>query len=370
MAEYEFWFCDDAGRRISLIKNFAFASYSRTTRGFGTLMFGLPFDSYLSQVPTFFQPDMRIDVWRSPAFGVPKRREGSFWLRKYIVYSRAEDGMKMIDFYGRPPIEILRRWAISTTDAAQYTITDHIDDMMKKIVRDAFIVGGNVIPSADEFSVDGDVALGPSITQSFQGKNILDTINNLKAISFAKNEEDPTNRRIFFDVVEDPGLTNGFGYIFRTYADLRGIDRTNGLTFSVENGNLKDPQYYEDYLDQITRALCNATEVLSNDRYLSRWNNIRRYATSTSDDVSENTSTANQMLAEGAKKKSLTAQFLSTPGSSVQPRCLYGVDWDLGDLLPVQFANLNFNAEVEIVWVSVDDSGAENIVGSNKVGLE
>lgn len=366
----EFWLTDDAGRRIQLLKDFAFASYSRTTRGYGTMLFGMPLDALSPTFLSTFQPDMRIDVWRAPAFNVPKRREGSYLLRKPNVYSRAEDGMMMIDFYGRSPIDILRRGYVSPTDAAEYNLTDAIDDMMKSIVRTKFVTDAFCAP-VGEFSVDADVSLGPSISQSMAGKNILDVLTDLKATSFQKNQEDSTNRRIFFDVVEGPGLANGFGYTFRTYADLRGVDRSSsGLVFSVENGNLHDPQYYEDHLDEITEVTINNTTVTSSNRYLSRWNHIQVYKASTSSDVNVNTSEANQMLTEKGIKKALTAQFLSTPGSPTQPRSLYGVDWDLGDLLPVQYAGLNFNAEVEIVWVSIDDKGAENIVGSNKVGLE
>lgn len=366
-ASYEYWFTDDAGRRITLLKDFAFVSFSRTTRGLGTILFGLPLDAYLPYVPIIFQPDQRIDVWRSPEYGIPMRREGSFFLRKYNVYDRAQDNLRMIEFYGRSPLDILRRWCVSATVAANNTKTDFLDDMMKAVVIDNFITTPNVAP-VGEFSVDGDLGLGPTISQSFPGKNVRDVLTDLKATSFSLNATSSANRRIFFDVIEGPGLTNGFGYIFRTYADLRGIDRTQGIVFSPENGNLKAPSYYEDYLDQITIAQVGATTVIGPDNLLSRWNNILQYQNSSSADANVRTAQANQMLTDGAKKLSLTAQFLSTPGSPNQPRSLYGVDWDLGDLLPVQYAGKNMTGEVEIVWVSVDEKGVENIVGSNQVG--
>jgi len=368
-ASYEFWLCDDSGRRITLLPNISFASFSRTTRGLGTIMLGLPLDSYLSYVPIIFQPDMRIDCWRSPEYGYPKRREGSFFLRKYNVYDRADDGVRMIDFYGRSPLDILRRWCVIGAVASRYTKTDCIDNIMKAVVTDSFITDAEVVPLG-EFSVDGNLSLGPSITQSFQGKNIRDILDDLKATSFNMNATLATNRRIFFDVVEGPGLTNGFGYIFRTYADLRGIDRTKGIVFSAENGNLKRTSYYEDYLDEITIAQVGAITVNGVDTNLSRWNNILRYQGSSSSVAGADTAKANELLYTLGKKFSLTASFLSTPGSPSQPRSLYGVDWDLGDLLPVQFAGKNMTAEVEIVWISIDENGKENIVGSNQVGLQ
>lgn len=365
-AAYEFWLTDDAGRRITLLKDFAFASYSKTTQGLGTILFGLPLDSYLSFVPIIFQPDWRIDVFRSPEVGYIKNRDASFFLRKYNVYDR-DDGLKMIQFYGRSPLDILRRWSVIDTTLTRYKKTDYIDDMMKAIVTDSFITDGKVVPSG-EFSVEGDLSLGPSITQEFQNKNIRDIITDLKATSFSMNEDDPTNRKIYFDVVEGPGLLNGFGYIFRTYADLRGVDRTQGIVFSPENGNLKSPSYNEDYLDEITRVQVGQKDVKSPDRHLSRWNDILQYQSSSSMDTDAQTAEANRLLHDGGKQITISGQFLNTPGSSTQPRCLYGIDWDLGDLLPVQYAGKNFSAEVEIVWVSIDEGGKENIVGSNQVG--
>lgn len=367
-SEYEFWLTDDAGRRIMLLKDFAFASYSRSTRGLGVIQFGLPLDAYLSGVPSIFQKDWRIDVWRSPMYGYPKRRESSYFLRKFRIYDREEDSMRMIEFFGRSPLDILRRWSVSTTVAAEYEKTDYLDDMMKDIVDDVFIVGAHCVPGG-EFSVDGATGLGPLISQTFKGKNVRDVITDLKATSFSLNADDPTNRRIFFDVVEGPGLENGFGYIFRTYADLRGIDRTKGTVFSPENGNMHDPEYFEDYLDQITVALVNTTTVTDPEATSSRWNSIQEYRASSATLAGSDTATANQILSEKGKRISLGAYFDNTPGSPDQPQSLYGIDWDLGDLLPVQYAGKNLQAEVEIVWVSVNENGQENIVGSNRVGV-
>jgi hypothetical protein len=47
---------------------------------------------------------------------------------------------------------------------------------------------------------------------------------------------------------------------------------------------------------------------------------------------------------------------------------LYGVDWDLGDLLPVKFAGKTFNVEVKVVYVSVDKDGKETITGRSTIG--
>lgn len=368
MAKYEFWLTDDSGQRITLLKNAAFMSMSRTLLGYGTFHIGLPFRDF--KVFPAFQVDRRVEVWRSPAHGATSRREGSFFLRKYNVYTRDEDGVEIIEFYGRSPIDILRRQAVTSTTAANYSKTDFIDDMMKAIVRENFISPAQTAPSG-EFSCDGDESLGPTVSHTFFAQNVLDVLKDLRDMSISLNKIGDDDMRIYFDVVEGNPLSNGgFGYTFRTYAGLRGTDRTDGVIFSLENGNLKSPSYFEDHLDSTTVAsILNLTtpalngSATSPDAKLSRWNSIVSAQQSSEATVALNNAKAAALLREGEADLALNVTFVDSPGSDVQPRSLYGVDWDLGDLLPVRYAGKDFNAEVEIVYVSVNEKGDENIVG-------
>ena len=364
--QYEFWLTDDAGIRIVLLSNISHASLSHSTQGYSTIELGLPYQDYIKAVAQVFQRDWRVDVWRSPAYGIPKRREGSYFLRKFEIYDRDTDSMRMIRFYGRGPWDILRRWSVVTPTESYYKKTDYVDDMMKDIVRESFVTTPRVAPSG-EFAVDGDTSLGPSVTHTFRGKTVLDVLKELKDISLSYNRTSSAYRKIYFDVVEGPGPTNGFGYIFRTYADRRGVDRTKQLIFSPENGNLKAPSYSEDYLDEITEAQAGETVVDSPFINYSRWNKILKFSGTTTAAATD-TASANKMLGDGAGKISLNAQFLSTPGGPDQPRSLYGVDWDFGDTVRVQYGGRVFNADVNIVYLSVNEDGTENIMGANTVG--
>lgn len=369
MAEYEVYLTDDAGRRITIIENFAFLSISRLVKGYGTVHIGIPFRDF--KVYPAFLPDRRIEVWRSPRHGATLREEGSFFLRKYNVYTR-EDGLEIIEFWGRSPLDILRRQTVVSSTPSKYNKTDFIDDMMKEIVTENFISPAQTAPSG-ELSVDGTDGKGPSISHSFYGTNVLDVLKDLRDISISLNEQDSDNRRIYFDVVRGSPLNSGgFGYIFRTYADLRGTDRTNDVEFSVENGNLSAPSYFEDHLDSETHATVLSQtssalngDVSSADRYLSRWNDIRVSQQSAEGSAALNTAKANQMLQQGRAEKALNVTFVDSPGSSRQPRSLYGVDWDLGDLLPVRYAGKIFNVEVAAVHISINENGEENIVGKS-----
>jgi hypothetical protein len=52
------------------------------------------------------------------------------------------------------------------------------------------------------------------------------------------------------------------------------------------------------------------------------------------------------------------------------PRSLYGIDWDMGDLLKVNYAGKQFEIEVINVYVSVNENGEEKITGRNAQDAE
>ena len=372
MKNFELYLTDDQGRRIALLNNIAFMNLSRATRGYGTIHLGIPFLDF--KVFPYFLPDRRVEVWRAPRHGATLRDEGVYILRKMNVYTREQDNVQIIEFWGRSPIDILRRGAVTSTTLADYQKTDEIDDMMKDIVQDSLITPAVSVPSG-EMTVDGSDALGPSITHSFFGQNILDILNDLRDISFTKNDEDSANKRIYFDVVRGaPLATGGFGFIFRTYADLRGTDRRKGPIFSIENGNVRAVSYYEDHLDSFTQAqILNLSTPAANgsatspDATLSRWNTIISTQQTSETDADVNDSKAFAVLQDGKADNAFNGSFVDSPGSDTQPRSLYGVDWDLGDLLPVRYADKDLSVEVKTVYISIDEDGGENIVGMGEL---
>ena len=175
-------------------------------------------------------------------------------------------------------------------------------------------------------------------------------------------------------MIEDDSLVSGgFGYRFRTYPSLRGADRTSGIVFSPENGNLVAPVYFEDYGEQVTGVyLYNQSGLLtsaqSDDQYLSRWNFIKLDKSTDKTSATAALNDAYATLKKLGVNKQMNASFLNSPGSSEQPRSLYGLHWDLGDLLPVKYAGKAMNVEVAIVYVSVNENGEESITGKSVVG--
>lgn len=376
MSSYEVWLCDDAGRRLHLFPEFQYFSLAKLTKGFGYIEFGAPYDDYAKSIPEIFQPDWRLDVWRSPGPGVPTRREGSFMLRRYNINTR-EDGLRVLKLYGRSPLDIVRRQFVDS--ATDITLTDYADDMMKYLVTTYLLNVSSTyatVPSG-EVTVDADFSNAPSVSETFSLNNLLDALKKIQENCETLNSQDPdTYPKVYFDMVENSTLVqNGFGYTFRTWTGLRGVDKTSGILFSEDNGNVKAVEYYEDYNDQITSEHIYNSDLpaangiaTSPSATLSRWNMCREAQSSSDASASVNLSKANSALAAGAAKKRLSATFINSPGSETQPRSLYGVDWDLGDLLPVKYGGKLYTTEVQAVYISMNQNGEEHISGFNRIG--
>lgn len=421
-ASYELWLLDDSGKRILLLEEMAFFSYSRTVTGFGTLLVGIPYQAFREKISPVFEPDRRIQVWRSPATGIPLREEQTYLLRMTEIYQREGDGVEIIRFYGRDAKDLLRRRIVIQAAGTSWTRKeDYADDMMKEIVREQMLYGSALDETGavdntrafpeDEFLVQGEVSLGPSVTATFAEREVLDVLKELQAMSFQLNEDSPTlNSRIYFDVIsfdaqgrllmildeetglpildeagypildeESPEISAEQGFEFVTFADLRGQDRTeSALVFSVENDNLKGPDFSNDFTREENSIIVKGFgrgdsrdfERVQDDERVgaSRWNLCEGYEdASTEPDQNNLVNFGYARLHEGRPKEDINAVFLNVPGGPDTPRSLYGVDWDLGDLLPVDYADKRFNVVVTIVYVAVDQEGKETITGRSDV---
>lgn len=425
-SSYELWLTDDGGRRIALLntlmEGIGYFSYSRATKGFGTCLVGIPYDNYVKKVFPIFQPDWRLDIFRSPDIGIPSRREGTFLLRMLKIYTRETDNVMMVSLYGRDPKDLLRRrWVIQPAGYSQTLKEDYIDDMMKEIVREQMLYGSCLDVNAvqdnarafpkSEFRVQGDVSLGPLYSSTFSDRNVLDVLKDLQAASFQLHEEDPLiASRIYFDIIpyeiagmkiyildEDtrmpildesgegildessPESTAIQGFEFVTFAGLRGRDRTaSALVFSLENNNIEAPYYTLNHMEEENSIIVKgfgrgdsrpSARVTDTQRAgMSRWNTNEGFEdASTEPDQTRLDDYGYPPLYAGAPKEEISCTFLNVPGSEDTPRSLYGLDWDMGDLLPVDYANKRYNVEVEIVYVAIDEAGKETITGRNNI---
>ena len=391
MATYEFWLTDDRGVRIRILKDVAFASYTRAINGLGTCQFGLPLELVSDLVP-YFQPDWRLEAWRSAAYGIPMRREDVFLLRKPVVYTRV-DNVQMIQYYGRNGVDLLKRRVVAQRGGTSWAKkTDQIDDMMKAFVREQMLYGSaldedGVVDNTrawpqGEFLVQADGGLGPSVTRDFAERAVFEICTELAKTSKQLHEDASANRKIYFDIVPEivTGAQSGstLGWEFRTYAEARGTDRTSGLEFSMENENIKEPNFSVDRLDEVTAVWVRGNGKGASQKVVgvedstrvnaSRWNRVEKSLNASNATTTAELQDAGEAeLGKGIPKEELTVTLLNTPGSSSVPRSLYGIDWDLGDLVRVNYAARQFEAEIAAIYVSVDENGEEEITGRSVV---
>lgn len=393
MADYEVWLTDDAGTRLLPLLDKTevfFFSYTRVVSGLGTVNFGLSFREFSEKVKPYFRPDWRVDIWRSPAPGFKMRREDVFMLRKPHIYTR-DDGVEVIQFYGRNGIDLLKRRAVIQRAGTEYAKrTQAIDDMMKGYVRQAMFYGSardenGVVDNTrawpeGEFNVQANSTLGPVVTRDFADRNIFEVLRDLKDLSIQKNADSSTNRRVYFDVVPKDFTTSvtqtnsPLGWEFQTFMDQRGSDRTTGVVFSLDNENIEKPSYSISHLDEVNHVFIRGngqgasqivTSVEDSPReVVSRWNRVETVISASS----ETTTAALQdvgrsELTKGKPVEEALVTLLNSPGGENVPRSLYGLDWDLGDLVPVEYADREMNMEIGIVYVSVDENGKEVITG-------
>jgi hypothetical protein len=179
-------------------------------------------------------------------------------------------------------------------------------------------------------------------------------------------------------VDESSVATPGVGFQFQTFADLRGRDMTDEFEFSVENSNLDEPYYTLDYLDEINAVLVkgfgrgdsrvsvwveDATRINA-----SHWNRREGYKDGSQEpDQGKLEFVGYPDLFAGMPKEELSAVFLNVAGGPDNPRSLYPLEWDLGDLVRVNYAGKQFNVEISIVYVAIDENGVETITGRNQV---
>lgn len=396
-SNFELWLTDDRGLRLTLLSSLNelfFFSYTRAVSGLGSINFGIGFREFYKEFNTYFQPDWRVEVWRSPAYGVPMRREDAFLLRKPHVYTR-QDGMEVLQFYGRNGMDLLKRRSVIQRAGTSFASKNNtIDNLMKNYVRQQMLYGSaldedGVVDNSrawpiSEFTVQINTFLGPTIARDFADRIVFDLLKDLKGASLQLHRDDPANRKIYFDVVPVDLVAGAapsgslLGWEFQTFADSRGSDRTQGIEFSLENENIKSPAYSVSHMDEVNSVFVRGngrglsqivTSVEDSDRIAaSRWNRVEKiHSASSETSIAALQDAGRSELNKNKPQEDLFVTFLNMPGGTNTPRSLYGVDWDLGDLVRVNYAGKQFEAEINVIYVAVDEHGKEEITGRNEI---
>jgi hypothetical protein len=375
MADYELWLTRDNGQRIGLlntVSNFEYAiKYDDDGMGYG--LFTVKADMDLSLLGLLLgYPDRRIEVWRGTAYA-RKRLEQIIFIR-YARVSTGEDGVHFYEFGGPDATDLLKRrvvWWRATTTATDKT--DYADDMMKAFVTENLGTGVAAAQSTREitnwgFTVQADSSSGPEVSiAGTQGRQISDV---LMEIADSAKENDT---RVYFRVV--PVTRTAFE--FRTWVDQIGKDRTSGnekLTFSLARGNIKNPMLELDYNDEINAVLMLGLGPSDYSRYTQSVIDQTRIDASAvnrregfydagdlgskmipGDMVSAIAAAGHRYLNENDALKMFGADILDTPSTR------YGLHWNIGDRVLVDYAGMQFTCLIASAHFFIDQDGLETI---------
>lgn len=357
MSTFEVWLAADTGDRLQSLDLIGPFSYTLALNNVGRFRLTLP-ANFPKDLLAY---DRRVIFWRKPPGG-----QLTLDFIGFIRYTRTEAPRGFIRrvVEGVDGNDLLRRRIVAYyAGSSQAGKTAVADNFMKQIVRDN---GGKVgdtptarLYGANYFSVKDNVGLGPDIAKAYAWRNVLDVLRDLSDAARTAGTE------VYFGVV--PVTESAFQ--FQTQIGQWGRDRTadsgNPLVFGLEYGNLANPQLVEDAREEVTYAygLGDGEEDLrdvqeSEDTARSGRSLFGRSEAAIN--AQGNTSAGVLDAADGRVNKGrpvsyFVADLLSVPG------CLYGVDWNFGDMVTVSFDGRQFDALIRSVTVSVDENGAETI---------
>jgi hypothetical protein len=314
--------------------------------------------------------DNIVEIWRGYGPGTLKLDYCGF-VRAWVFADDA--GQEYTELYGLSSMELLARRI--TKDFTGIRVVDHTDDMIKAYVKDT--LGSDAGTGRDLTSVGGgftiqiDLADGPSHTRTFAYKNMLEIAQEICDASFQAGTE------LYFDIVPviSSSVTGALAFQLQTFTDQRGDDRTWDSSKPVfvgnEWGNFQNGSLEFDYSEEVNYAYVlgqgeggsrETAEVSDTSRLgMSIWN--RREGSKDArgvdyGDTAALTGEGNTYLRESMPKFRFGGEIIETPTFR------YGRDWGFGDRVTSIYAGYQRDAMISKVLVSRDSSGQESITAS------
>ncbi len=378
VATYEFRLLSPFGTMLQVIPHEAIEqlAYTITVNAVGALTATITRDAIPDQ---YMVPDARIEVWRTPNGGVAHLEADGPWLLQTDTVGLDNRGKRYRKIKAQTANAILgfRRVLYYANDTT-YTLRSAVpaDNLMKSVVTQNMGSTADSSPLVSPLaawptrlwtsylSIDADVSLGPNVTKAFAWQSVLTTLQELARD--AAEQEAP----VYFDVVTGASTL----LAFRTWANVRGVDRssgTNRLVISPERGSLGGTvERTSDWTNMATAVAAggqgqDAARVLGadydSDRIALSPFGLREHFLNATQ-MSSSTALAGEAASElrnRRPKKVLTGTLLSTPGS------VYGMDWGFGDKIIAEFERDSFTARVDSVTVELK-SGLETVTAAIK----
>lgn len=360
--EYQINIADPNGNRIGVIDSFLSFEYQRVVNQVGFLDIVVPFGAY---PVSWFEQDTIFQLWRQVDGNKPYLEGETSFYQHYWKKTLKSDGSKTFEVYATDPLEMVFHRIVPYPAETTYTSkTGPIDDMMKAVMRENF---GSLATDTDrnyepDFVVQVDLSKAPSSFKGFAHRRILDVLQEWAKESYTKGTY------LAFDVICNVPLV-GHGLEFRTYIGYRGVDHrkssTDPLFFSPENGNILEAMRSDDNRDMYNFVYAGG-QGLGQARILKTQANLASIGEApmnrqelwvdarNTNDPGAVQAEADQALYDNRTRRTFTGRIIDIPSLR------YGVQYNFGDFITVDWDNEAIDARVDGVNIKMQE-GVETV---------
>jgi len=351
-ADYYLNVYDTSGTRQFVVTDYASLSYTRRVNAPGLLQIGLRGDHPLLAV---LADKWQVEVFRRPA--------GGNFARDFVGLARQEEF-----YYGEastaaltlPGLMSMLAWRIVAYAAGAADLSEFIATAGETIAKTlvSYNAGANATTGNGRIRtgtisgllVEADGAGGNSLDWYCAKANLLETLQDLAPLAGGD-----------FDLVK----TDVDEWQFRWYTGQLGTNRTATVKFSIELGNMGNPQYRHIRVDEKTVAIAGGPGeeaereiVVRTGTNYAAGNDIEMFVNATDCDTTAGLEArGDAYLEESRARQEFSFDVLQTPA------CAYGAHYFLGDLVTAinPFTGAALTMKIEGVSISVSESGEENI---------
>lgn len=342
-----------AGVKVAEVSDILWLSYARAVNDAGLLKFGLNGNHAAIGL---LEDKGQIDVYRrNVAMGVAWTCElTALYRRRRKTYTDRDQ------FEATCPGVMSKlkwrhvAWAAGTANRSEFT-SAKAETIMKTLVdynagpqataangrkRDGTITG---------IAIEADASGGNTLSHwGCAWDNLLETLQGLAQVGGGD-----------FDLIR----TGANAFEFRWYTGQRGTDRTSTVKFALNLGNMEQPEYEEDRLDEKTVAIvggqgegaARTIEIRTGDDY-SASNDIEMFLNASQYTTAAGLQTAgDEALKDRKAKRSFGFKPLQTPAT------FYGKHYFLGDLVSARYGNVSGTFKLQGVTVAAKANVGEEI---------
>lgn len=336
-----------------VITDFNYLMYTRRVNNPGVIQFGIPGDhAMMSTVGDKWQ----VEVWRKPE-DADWGREITGLIRK-VTWQYTDQSYAELFCNGLMSILGWRvvAWYANTDDRSAFT-SEKAETIANLLVKyngttDATAVNGRLRDGAiSGLTVEADGAAGNTIDFYCAYANLLTALKDIATVGGGD-----------FDLVK----TSSTAWQYRWYDGQLGTNRASTVTFAMNRGNMANPIYKDDHINEATVAIVGgqgegdsrATAIRTSTDYHITTNNIETFVHATDINVDGGLDTrGDEKLKTLRSTQSFEFDVLQIPSTQ------YGVDYSLGDLVTVvnPYNETEYTMKIEAVHVSINQNGDETI---------